>query len=88
MDLLSSVSVLAREVARWTAWCDRRLRKLTSYIHRIKNLVQTSHVGDEPDECLLALHEDVSFAGDLKDFESNSRCFPSLVGPNISTPIS
>ena len=36
-DLLSSVNMLAREVSRWTAACDRRLHRLICYMHQTQD---------------------------------------------------
>ena len=71
-DLLASVNTLAREVTRWTAACGDRLKRLIAYIHCTKNWVIRCFIGDEPQQCQLAVYADASFAGDLRDSKSTS----------------
>ena len=52
--------------------CDRRLARLTSYIHHIGNYRQYCHVGNKASECTLGLFQDADFAGDLTDSNPTS----------------
>ena len=72
MDLMWSVNMLAREVTRWTAACDRRLHCLISWMHHSCEHMQVCYVGDKPSDCSIVLFSDASFAGDLKDSKSTS----------------
>ena len=74
--------MLAREVTRWTAACDRRLYRIVSYMHHIQEHAQVCYVGDSPDKCCICMFCDASFAGDLKDPTSTSGGVLCLVGPN------
>ena len=87
MDLMWSVNMLAREVTRWTAACDRRLHRLISWMHHSSDYLQHCYVGDSPSACELVLFSDASFAGDLKDSKSTSGGVLCLVGPNTYVPI-
>ena len=77
-----AVNALAREVTRWNVACDKRLHRLISYIHHYQDWVQTCWVGDRPEDCILALFSDASFAGDLGDSKSTSGSFLAIIGPN------
>ena len=48
MYLMWAVSMLAREVSRWTAACDRRLHRLISFMHHSHDWAQICYVGDSP----------------------------------------
>ena len=87
-DIMWAVNVLAREVTRWTAACDRRLHRLISYMHHTFDWAQYCYVGDLPSECWLTLFSDASFAGDLRDSKSTSGGILCLVGPHTYVPIS
>ena len=87
-DIMWTVNVLAREVTRWTAACDRRLHRLISYMHHSVDWAQTCYVGDAPSQCWLCLFSDASFAGDLRDSKSTSGGLLCLVGPNTYVPLS
>ena len=67
MDILWSVNTSAREVTRWNPACDRRLHRLISYLHNTRDWIIQNHVGDGPEQCMLALFVDASFAGELRD---------------------
>jgi len=87
-DLMWSVNMLAREVTRWTAACDRRLHRLISYMNFSKEHAQINFVGDPAYDCKLAYFSDASFAGDLRDSKSTSGGVLALVGPSTFVPIS
>lgn len=82
-----SVNMLAREVTRWTAACDRRLRRSISWMHHSGAHMQICYVGDKPSDCNLVRVSDASFAGDLKDSKSTSGGVLCLVDPNTYVPI-
>ena len=87
-DCLWSVNTLAREVTKWNVACDKRLHRLISYMHNTKDIVQVCIVGDRPEDCMLALFTDASFAGDLRDSKSTTGSLLALVGPSTFVPIS
>ena len=87
VDLMWAVNMLAREVTRWTAACDRRLHRLISYMHHSEDLAQICYVGDPPSKCDMILFSDASFAGDLRDSKSTSGGVLCLVGPSTFVPI-
>ena len=72
MYLMWSVNMIAMEVTRWTAACDRRLHRLISWMHHSHDYMQICYVGDSPSKCNLVLFSDASFVGDLKDSKSTS----------------
>ena len=80
-ELLWTVNLLARQVTRWTKACDRRMERLVSYIHHNRDHTHTNYVGDPPEDCLLVLFQDASFAGDLTDSKSTSGGLLALWGP-------
>ena len=86
-DLLWAVNTLARQVTKWNQGCDKRLHRLISYMYHTQDYVTTSHVGDPPDKCVLALFVDASFAGDLQDSKSTTGGYMVLLGPNTYAPI-
>ena len=69
-DILWSVNKLALSVTKWTQACDRRLARLTSYIHFTSDYRQYCHVGNAAQHCRLGLFQDSDFAGDLEDSKS------------------
>ena len=71
-DFMWTVNMLAREVTRWTAACDRRLHRLICYMNQTSEWAQICFVGDSPGDCWLTLFSDASFAGDLRDSKSTS----------------
>ena len=87
LDLMWTVNLLAREVTRWTAACDRRLHRLISYMNCTEDWCQGCYVGDYASDIHLMLFSDASFAGDLKDSKSTSGGILVLVGPNTFLPI-
>jgi len=86
-DLYWTVNVLARAVTKWTQACDKRLYRLTCYVHHTKAWTQTSFVGDKAEDCWLASFVDASFAGDLADSKSTTGAYIVLVGPHTFAPI-
>ena len=79
-DILWTVNLLARNVTKWTKACDRRMERLISYIHHTKNHIHFNYVGNKLEDCFLALFQDASFAGDLKDSKSTSGGVLCLIG--------
>ena len=45
-DILWSVNKLARSATKWAQACDRRVARLSSYIHRTRDYHQYCHVGN------------------------------------------
>ena len=78
---------LAREVTKWNKACDKRLHRLVSYLHHTKDRVMHCWVGDNPEDCILVLYVDASFAGWLKDSKSTTGAYLCLVGPKTFVPI-
>ena len=66
-DILWSVNKLARSNTKWTNACDKRLRRLISYIHQTCGYKQHCHVGNTAKQCRMGLFQDSDFAGDLED---------------------
>ena len=87
-DFMWTVNMLAREVTRWSAACDRRLHRLICYMHQTADWAQVCFVGDSPSDCWLTLFSDASFAGDLRDSKSTAGDILCLVRPNTFVPIS
>ena len=71
-DILWSVNKLARSISKWTKACDKRLSRLTSYIHHTCEYKQYCHVGNTAKQCRLGLFQDSDFAEDLEDSKSTS----------------
>ena len=71
-DILWSVNKLARSITKWTKACEKRLFRLTSYIHRTCDHTQYCYVGNTAKQCRLGLFQDSDFAGDLEDSISTS----------------
>jgi len=88
LDVMWTINMLARQVTKWNAACDRRLHRLICYLHHSKDWAQKCYVGDKPEDCSLSLFCDASFAGDLEDSKSTSGCVLCLIGPNTFVPIS
>ena len=70
-----------------TKLCDKRLARLSSYIHFTSGYRQNCHVGNTASECRLGLFEDADFAGDLADSQSTSGVCCAFLGSNIFVPI-
>ncbi len=86
-DLLWTVSMLAREVTKWTVACDKRLLKFISYIKITEHYVQHCFIGDAPENCWIAMFCDASFAGYLRDSKSTTGAYVCLVGENTFMPL-
>ena len=80
------MSKLARAVTKWTKTCDKRLARLTSYIHHTCACRQYCFVGNTAQHCRLGLFQDSDFAGDLVD--STSRGILCIFGSHTFVPIS
>ena len=71
-DILWSVNKLARSITMWTKACDKRLKRLISYVHHTCEYKQYCHVGNTAQQCRLGLFQDSDFAGDLDYSKSTS----------------
>ena len=87
-DILWSVNKLARSITKWTKACDKRLNRLSSYIHHTSEYKQYCHVGNTAKQCRLELFHDSDFAGDLEDSKSTSGGTLCIFGSHTSVPIS
>ena len=87
-DILWSVNKLARAITKWTKACDKRLNRLTSYIHHTSEYKQYCHVGNIAKQCRLGLFQDSDFAGDLEDSKSTSGGTLCIFGSHTFVPIS
>ena len=73
--------------ARWSAECDKRLRRLVSYISCALNMKMISYVGDPASALEVTLHSDADFGGDLATGRSTAGVFLCLRGPNSCAPL-
>ena len=88
-DILWSVHKLARSVTKWTKACDRRLARLTSYIHHTNDFRQYCHVGvTRLSIADWVLFQDSDFAADLEDSKSTSGGVLCIFGSRTFVPIS
>ena len=87
-DILWSVKKLARSITKWIKACDKRLNRLTSYIHHKSEYKQYCHVGNTSKQCRLGLFQDSDFAGDLEDSKSTSGGTLCVFGSHTFVPIS
>ena len=87
-DILWSVNKLARSITKWTKACEKRLNRLTSYIHHISDYEQYCHVGNTAKQCRLGQFQDSDFAGDLEDSKSTSGGTLCIFGSHTFVPIS
>ena len=71
-DILWSVNKFARSITKWSKACDKRLNRLTSYIHHTCEHKQHCNVGNTAKQCRLGLFQYSDFAGDLEDSKSTS----------------
>ena len=72
-DILWSVNKRARSITKWIKACDKRLKRLISYIHHTCEYKQYCYVGNTAKLlCRLGLFQDSDFAGDLEDSKSTS----------------
>ena len=87
-DILWSVNKLARSITKWTKACDKRLNRLTSYIHHTCEYKQYCQVGNTAKQCRLGLFQDSDFAGDIVDSKSTSGGTLCVFGSHTFVPIS
>ena len=86
LDLLWSVSDLARNITTWSVAFDKGLHRLISYTECTKDWVQTCIVGDRPEQCEIAMCVDASFVGGQQGSKSTSGAFLFLcVSPGSAT---
>ena len=71
-NILWSVNKFARAVTKWTRASDKRLARLISYIHHMREYKQNCYVGNTAQQCRLGLFQDSDFAGDLEDSKSTA----------------
>ena len=88
LDILWSVSKLARSIPKWTKVCDKRLSRLISYIHHTCEYKQYCHVGNTARQCRWGLFQDSDFAGGLEDSKSTSGGTLCVFGSHTFVPIS
>ena len=62
LDILWSVTKLARAVTKWTKACDKRLARLISYIHHTSEYRQRG-LWETQQQCRQELFQDTDFAG-------------------------
>ena len=85
-DLLRAVQGLAARVTKWSADCDKALRRLICYINSTLDHKQRAFIGDKVSDCRLWLFADADHAGEY-DNRSTSGCLLVLVGPNTYFPL-
>ena len=78
---------LGRAVTKWTNACDKLLARLISYIHHTCEFKQNRHVGNTAQQCIIGLHQDSDFAGDLEDSNSTSGRILCIFGSRTFVPI-
>ena len=88
LDILWSVSKLARSITKWTKACDKRLNRWISYVHHTCEYKQFCHVGNTAKQCRLGLFQDSDFPGDLEDSKSTSGGTLCVFGSHIFVPTS
>ena len=87
-DILWSANKLARSITKWTKACDKRLKRLISYVHHTCEYKQCCYVGNTAKQCRLGLFQDSDFAGDLEDSKSTSGGTLCVFGIHTCVPIS
>ena len=85
-DLLRPVSMLAREVNRWSPKSDKKLEKLVAYIRTTVDVCLYGYIGDPAHQCSLELYSDADFAG-LASQHSTTGGFLVLTGKNTWFPL-
>ena len=85
---LWSLNTLARSITKWTKACDKRLNRLSSYIHQTCEYKQYCHVENTAKQCRLGHFQDSDFAGDLEDSKSTSGGTLCVFGSHTFVPIS
>ncbi len=86
-DCMWTVNYLARYVTKWSVVRDKRLHRLISYMWYTRDYVQSSHVCNFPNECMLGMFADASFAGDVEDSTSTSGMTLCLFGSRTFVPL-
>ena len=79
---------LARSTTKWTKTCDKRLKRLISYIHHTCEYQQYCYVGNTAKQCRLGLFQDSDFTGDLEDSKSTSGGTLCVSGSHTFVPTS
>ena len=87
-DISSFVNKLTRSVTKCIRACDRRLARLTSYIHHTKKIRQYYHVRNTTQHCRLTLFQDSDFTGDHEDSKSTSEGILCIFGSRTIVHIS
>ena len=87
-DILWSVNKLARSITQWTKACDKRLKRLISFVHFSCEYKQYCCVGNTANQCRLGLFQDSDCAGDLEDSKSTSEGTLCVFGSHTFVPIS
>ena len=88
LDILWSVNKLARSITKRTKACDKRLKRLISFIHHACEYQQCCYVGNTAQQCRQGLFRDFDFAGDLEDSISTSEGILRIFGSHTFVPIS
>ena len=81
-----SVNKLARAVTKWTEACDKRLARLTSYVHHTSKHRQYCYVGNTAQQCRLGLFQDSDYAGDFEDSKSTTGGVLCIFGSHTFVP--
>ena len=87
-DIYWSVNKLARAVTKWTKACDKRLARLTFYIHHTCECRQCCYVGNTARHCRLGLFRDSDSAGDLEDSKPTSGGILCIFRSQTFVPVS
>ena len=88
MSFYGIVNKLARAITKWTKSCDKRLMRLTSYIHHTSEHREYCCVGNTAQQCRLALFQDSDFAGDLEESKSTTGRVVCIFGSHTFVPTS
>ena len=86
-ELLWPICSSAMLITKWTRACDKRLRRLISYIHHMPGDSLESFVGDDAQCCHPMLFSDADFAGDMQTAKSTSGLCLAIVGPKTFAPV-
>jgi hypothetical protein len=86
-DLLRAVNHLACFITKWTPECDKRLRRLVSYIHSTKHYRMVGWVGSQVSDIALHLFADADFAGCAATQRSTSGFHLQARGPHTWFPL-
>ena len=82
-ELLWPIRSSAREVARWTRACDKRLHRLMCYIHLTPDHSLETFVGDRVELCHPVLSSDADYAGDIVTATWNGLYGPAGMAPEL-----